>query len=238
MNNKVLIICETIYNGNTMKLASAMSVKLNCNVVNVSTARKMDLSSYDVIGLGSGIYFTAHHPDLIELTDKLNIGKKVFLFSTHGAPFLGKYHMPLKTALKERGAIIIGEFSCRGYDCTGPFNIYHGGNKGKPNENDQRRAQKFVNNIMPEHSKDTDKTSNGKHIEVDPEACTGCGQCVITCPMKVYEFNDVKPMIKSEQDCIHCSLCKSKCPEKAISINHSWIEMIQIAKRHSKRKSL
>jgi len=65
MNQEAIIICESMYLGNTMRLAKAMAFALNCRVVTAREALTMDLSQYKVVGLGSGIYFTAHHPLLI-----------------------------------------------------------------------------------------------------------------------------------------------------------------------------
>ena len=238
MNKEVLIICESIYHGNTQKLADAMAIKLNCKVINCEQAATEDIQKYKIIGLGSGIYFTSHHPKLIEIASKMKSTQKAFIFSTHGGPFLGSYHKKLKETLSNHSISIIGEFSCRGYDCTGPFIIIGGGNKGKPNEGDQVRAAKFVTKILPKYCKDTDTVRNGRNIEINYDECIGCGKCKAICPMSVFDFKDKKPVIVNELNCTHCSLCKNSCPSQAIAIHHSIREAIAIAKRHAKRTSL
>ncbi|MEZ4998497.1 MAG: flavodoxin domain-containing protein [Bacteroidales bacterium] len=70
MNNKCLIIYESIYNGNTAKLARAMAQTLGCQMVEAKRALSMDLDSYRTIGFGSGIYFGSHHPVLFEAASK------------------------------------------------------------------------------------------------------------------------------------------------------------------------
>ncbi|WP_410506365.1 4Fe-4S binding protein [Haloimpatiens sp. FM7315] len=238
MNEKVLIICESIYHGNTHKLAVAMARKLNCRLITCEQAISENIQQYKIIGLGSGIYFTSHHPKLFNIVSRMENMQKAFLFSTHGRPFLGKYHESLKLALSKQGVTIIGEFSCRGYDCTGPYIIVGGGNKGKPNEKDQKKVAKFVARLLPEYSKNTDVVQNGNNIEIHYDECIGCGKCKTICPMKVFDIKNKKPIVINENDCIHCSLCKEQCPSQAIVIQHSWKEAIAIAKRHSKKNSL
>ncbi|WP_294407505.1 4Fe-4S binding protein [uncultured Clostridium sp.] len=238
MNSNVVIICESFYHSNTFKIAKAMSQKLNCRILTPEEAEKDDLSKYNLIGLGSGIYFTSFHPKIFSIVDKIASSQAVFIFSTHGAPFLGRYHNSIKEKLKSKNILIAGEFSCRGYDCTGPFNIIGGGNKGKPNESDERHAQKFIARLFPQFCKDTDTVINGSFIEVRADECIGCSKCVNICPMKVFSIKDNKSVVVDEDNCIHCSLCKNNCPNSAISIHHSWKDAINIAKKHAKKTSL
>jgi NAD-dependent dihydropyrimidine dehydrogenase PreA subunit len=238
MNKDVLIIYESFYHGNTAKIAWAVGKTLNCNTVTMKQAEKLNLQEYKFIGLGSGIYFTSHHPKLIELARQIESWQKVFLFSTHGSPFLGKYHNSLKNVLKMHTIEIIGEFSCPGYDCTGPYILCGGGNKGRPNESDQRRASIFAAKLFPQYYKDTGTVKNGKYVGVSISECIGCGKCTETCPMKVFKMKDGKSTVINAMDCIHCSLCIQNCPVKAISVQHSWREAIAIARRHFRRSSL
>ncbi len=238
MNDKIIIICESMYHNNTIKLAKAMTVKLNCKVIGYDEALKADLSKYSVVGLGSGIFFTSHHPKLIEAAKKLTSSQYAFLFSTHGAPFLGKYHNAIKKSLAENNVKILGDFSCKGYDGTGPFLIAHGGNKGRPNENDCLRAEKFIKKILPEYYIDTEIVHNGKYVDVKKDKCIGCGKCIKVCPMKVFEIKEEASFPVNAIECTHCLLCIENCPTASISVHHTYIEAIAIAKRHAKRTSL
>ena len=56
-------------------------------------------------------------------------------------------------------------------------------------------------------------------IEVDYDLCSGVGECVINCPMDVYELVDDKAVAVNVDDCIECCACVEVCPNKAI--NHS-----------------
>lgn len=59
-------------------------------------------------------------------------------------------------------------------------------------------------------------------IKVDLEKCTGCGTCVDTCPVAVFEMKDVGGEEKSnpvnEGECIVCRACEVSCPESAIKV--------------------
>jgi len=239
MNQDVIIICESMYHGNTKKIAEGMANELKCKVVNCEQAKKMDLSCYKVVGLGSGIYFTSHHPKIVALAKTLGKEQSAFIFSTRGCPVVGKYHNTLKSALKVRGTQVIGEFSCRGYDCTGPYNLVNGGNKGKPNESDVLRARKFIRKILPQCIiKNESNDSKHKHVWINADSCIGCMACIRSCPMKVYRNNEGKVAVVKEEDCVHCNKCVDACPQGCITIKHSMKELIGIAKTHAGRTSL
>lgn len=237
MNKDAIIICESMYHGNTMRLAKAMAYGLHCRAVNAMEALAMDLSSYKFIGLGSGIYFTSHHPRIMEVAKQLNSNQKAFIFSTHGSPFLGNYHSALIEDLGKRGVAILGGFDVKGFDCTGPFILVGGGNKGRPNEKDEQKAIRFVSGILPQYHKDLSMVPAGHHVHVD-DCCIGCGSCSSVCPMNVFAEVEGRAVVREDNACIHCSLCQQHCPEQAISVKHGFVEAIQIAKRHAKKKSL
>ena len=182
MNNDILIICESVYNGNTLKLATAMANELNCLLVNTTQAGNLDLKKYKTIGFGSGIFFARHNSMLMEFISKLEFfNQPAFIFSTHGSPILGKYHNPLKMLLTEKGRTIIGEFSTKGYDCT------------------------------------------------------GCGKCLKSCLLGIFELQYDKAVPIRELDCVQCRLCQSYCKSRAIYLHGTWKDSIRVAKRHAKR---
>jgi ferredoxin len=237
MNQEAIIVCESMYLGNTMRLAKAMAFTLNCRVVSAGDALAMDLSQYKVVGLGSGIYFTSHHPLLIEVAERLTTAQQAFVFSTHGAPMCGRYHQDIEKTLKRQGVGLLGGFSTKGYDCTGPFILVNGGNKGRPNERDAEKAMRFVSRILPQYAVDLTAVPKGHFVHVT-EACIGCGKCSAVCPMQVFTMQADGAKPEREQDCIHCSLCQQACPERAIHIRHGFADAIKIAKRHARKHSL
>lgn len=265
MNNKCIIICESIYNNNTIRLARAMAQKLGCQCITADEALVMDLNAYETIGLGSGIYFGKHHPKLFDVIEKLNSEHQdVFVFSTRGNPFLGKYHQPLKQGLCKKNKKIIGEFSVCGYDETGPWVIIGGGHRGKPDEKDLKKAVRFVQKTLPQYCM-PDFYQNVKHklpifeglpntyqigangssirlsgdrVTFNHNNCTGCGKCVKVCPMAIIQIANKKAISNSELDCTLCRLCVMNCKQRAITLHYNWRDAIRVAKRHSKKASL
>lgn len=265
MNHNCIIICESIYNNNSLKLASAMAQTLGCRLITADEARSYNLNDYQTIGLGSGIYFGRHHPKLFELVKQLNSEKQdVFIFSSRGNPFLGKYHLPLKAVLRQKNKNITGEFSVRAYDETGPWVIIGGGNKGKPNEKDLKKAVRFAQKTMPQHcmpdyyqyvqkklpiregepnlyvvgKNGSSVLLRGDRVTFNMALCNGCGQCVKACPLGIIQIEDKKAISKSEQDCTLCRLCVNNCKQRAITLHYNWRDAIQVAKRHANKTTL
>jgi len=145
-----LICYVSVHHGNTKKVAEAMAQELGAECIPVKDLKAKDIAPCDLIGFGSGIYFSKHHKSLLDAIDTLPpaTGKKAFIFSTAGFP-AGKFmfHSALKTKLTEKGFSIAGEFSCRGLDTYRIFGTFGGMNKGHPDENDLKKAQESVKGI-------------------------------------------------------------------------------------------
>ena len=145
---RVAIVCKSIHHGNTKKIADAMAKVLKAKVIEPEGA---SLDDYDLVGFGSGIYAWKHHRSLFKLIDKLpeQKGKKAFIFSTSGGgKVLGKgAHWRLRKPLEKKGFEVIREFNCRGFDTFGPLKLIGGVNKGRPNEDDIKNAEKFAGSL-------------------------------------------------------------------------------------------
>ncbi|MCU0458404.1 MAG: 4Fe-4S binding protein [Bacteroidales bacterium] len=265
MNNDCIVVYESIYNRNTEKLACIMARTLGCEFIRAQEALKTDLSQYKAVGFGSGIYFGSHHPAIFEVVKNLDKTEQhIFIFSSRGAPVLGNYHDPIKKLLLEKGKKIAGEFSVRGYDETGPWVIIGGGNVGKPDEKDIKKAAKFLRNCLPQYCMpdfyEQIKTKNkvkdgfvntyslsinetqvilkGDIVTINQSVCKGCGKCVNICPLSVIESVKNKAVPFKELDCTLCRLCEINCRERAINLHYNWLDAIKVAVRHGKRKSL
>ncbi len=265
MNTKCLIVCESVYHHNTYRIARSMAQALGCRLVSAQEALHMSLDSFDTIGLGSGIYFGSHHPAIFEVVDKLSASpQEVFVFSSRGNPFPANYHSRLKAALVQKNKQIKGEFSVRAFDETGPWVIIGGGNKGRPDENDLKKAARFVLKIMPHYAL-TDLYSTvsekrpvkdgvtnsyvvmeqgrtvvlaGDRVTFNHQRCNGCGKCAQLCPLGLITLVNQKAWPEMENDCSLCSLCADNCPQRAISLHYGWRDAIGVAKRHKNRTSL
>jgi flavodoxin len=137
---------------NTEKIAKVFAKVLNAQIKTPKQTNPEELRDYTLIGFGSGIYGGKHHVDLLELADKLPhvTNKKAFIFSTSaltGKTKVAEDHSLLREKLQSKGYVIVGEFACKGFN-TNSFMKYFGGmNKGRPNAEDLKQAEKFVYNL-------------------------------------------------------------------------------------------
>ena len=59
---------------------------------------------------------------------------------------------------------------------------------------------------------------NRKIIEIDPELCDGCGQCVPSCAEGAIQIVDGKAMLVAEKYCDGLGACLGECPTGALKI--------------------
>lgn len=55
-------------------------------------------------------------------------------------------------------------------------------------------------------------------LELNREACIGCGMCVNVCPHAVFELNAGKAKITDHDACMECGACAGNCPVDAIEV--------------------
>jgi UDP-glucose 4-epimerase len=61
------------------------------------------------------------------------------------------------------------------------------------------------------------KRIEGLTVEVDPDVCVGCGDCLEVCVFKGMEMIDDKARVNQNR-CLGCGRCEMACPNEAISI--------------------
>lgn len=145
---KTAIIYYSRHHGNTKKLLDKISELGDIDLVDITNTKNADLSEYEYIGFASGIYYGKFQKSLIEFAkNKLPENKKVFLIYTCGLR-RNSYTTEIMDAAKSRGAEIIGEYGCLGFDTFGPFKLIGGLAKGHPNEEEIDGAVKFFKDLM------------------------------------------------------------------------------------------
>jgi flavodoxin len=153
---KTIIFYTSTHHGNTEKIAQAIGEVLAAEMQSLDHGdiQPGDVSKYDLIGLGSGVYRFGLSPKLYRLVDRLDLkGKKVFLFSTSMSG-VDVWHKKIKTRLEEKGAILAGEFVCQGFIDWAFFKWADGGmNQGKPDATDLANARKFAETLKKQAGK-------------------------------------------------------------------------------------
>ena len=56
-------------------------------------------------------------------------------------------------------------------------------------------------------------------LQLDAEACVGCGMCGIVCPHGVFRVEDKQARVVDFNACIECGACAVNCPTEAIAVN-------------------
>jgi len=148
-----LIVYASVHHQNTEKVAKVIAEVLGADLVPISQAQPDTLTAYDLIGFGSGIYFTKFHKALLQFVEALPAvtRKRAFIFSTSGEGGIQR-HATLKERLMNRGFSIVGDFSCKGWNTWGPLKLVGGTNKGRPNEKDLEGAREFARGLKDKYT--------------------------------------------------------------------------------------
>lgn len=143
---KTAIVYKSIHHGNTEKIAEVMAKSLEADLYDLKDVTKDVIKKYSLIGFGPGIYHGKPHKKLMTFVEELDRveNKKTFVFTTSGR---GKPNKWLTENLSKKGFEVIGEFHSKGYDTYGFIKLVGGISKGKPDEEDLKNAEKFVNGL-------------------------------------------------------------------------------------------
>ena len=142
---KYAIVYHSSHHGNTKKLAEAVAQGHDVALIDASAQGQADLAPYDLIGFASGIYGGRFHRDVLDFAkNNLPEGKRVFFLCTYG----GRPNFKtIAEAAGARGAVVAGQFGCRGFDTFGPFKLVGGIAKGHPDQADLENARRFFEGL-------------------------------------------------------------------------------------------
>ena len=147
---KTAIVYHSYHHGNTKKLVEAIVAKHpDIALFEAETCQADALTSFNLIGLASGIYCFSFHKSLLRIAADLPLKQRVFLLSTFGGNKLGlNYARKLEAVLATRQAEIVGNFGCLGYNTYGPFKLFGGTGKGHPSDLDLQHAVAFYDSLL------------------------------------------------------------------------------------------
>ncbi len=138
------IVYYSKHHGNTKKLLDAIaSSDPDVTLIDVTEHPDADLSSFDRVGLASGIYYTSFAKQILTFADaRLPEGKDVFYIYTHGAP-KGGFLKTIREIADRKHCRELGSYHCLGFDTFGPFKLVGGIAKGHPDADEIAAAVRF-----------------------------------------------------------------------------------------------
>ena len=152
-NLKMCCIYVSKHHGNTLKVLQAIQkVYPTLELIDATTIEKagrhLDLSSYDLVGFASGIYYSEFDKRVRAIaSNALGENQKTFLLFTAGGDNKWNSH-DMADVCRMCHASLIGTFGCLGYDTFGPFKLTGGIQKGRPNELDFSHAVDFADMVI------------------------------------------------------------------------------------------
>ncbi|UQX04801.1 flavodoxin family protein [Streptomyces sp. RerS4] len=148
---KAVIVCASVSHGNTRRVADSMAQVLGAKIVSPEHADLAELADADLVGFGSGVFYSRLHPRLTDFVKGLPTGRgRAFVFATSGLPELplSPFTRPLVQLLEGKGFEVDGCFSCRAFDTWTPFRLVGGINKQRPNAGDLAAARAFAKRLQ------------------------------------------------------------------------------------------
>lgn len=145
---KTAIIYYSKHHGNTRKVLEALAERFDVTLIDALETPNADLGGYDAVGFASGIYYSKFHKSVLDFAEKkLPKMKKVFFIYTCGAKKDG-YTKAIRQVVERKGADILGEYGCLGFDSFGPFKLVGGIAKGHPDQSELDEAVNFYHEIL------------------------------------------------------------------------------------------
>lgn len=263
MDMKTLVIYFS-QTGNTQEIAKCIAEGISnvtgqCDKVNLNGVDVKLLANYDLIGIGSPVFYYKEPfnvRDFIESLFDLK-GQHWFVFCTHGN-VIGNFFPSMNDLLKKKGAIVIGFFNSYA-NITVPFYPSYSYTSGHPDEHDFNAARSFGEKIAlrspkiinqksplipipgPVSSEEWIKDAEiitpeyldqvSPKLTIDGDKCSLCHTCEESCPVQGIDIEMEPPRI--QQPCIYCWRCVNVCPTLAISAN--WDSIVSLAPSYYER---
>ncbi|MHA1143623.1 MAG: EFR1 family ferrodoxin [Candidatus Helarchaeota archaeon] len=236
---------EKIAEGIEQKGSKCELVRLRKKDKDIDFLKKFDFSRFDLIGIGTPVYY--FHPpyhlfDILDVLPSLE-GKLGFLFCTSGGN-PGSTLYQIKEVVNAKGLKIIdGNDSFIGLDRHPLYRDFGGvypPSVGHPTDEELENAKKWGMQLIDKASdpstpeKDDFRKKNSFYAEVqtfefinktypkfkvNEEKCTQCGTCEKICPVDCIVLDSFPKWTKK---CDRCYLCEMLCPENAIECDWNW----------------
>ena len=240
-------------NGTTAKVAESISTGLRdegyqVDLYNIKEKPQPDVSGYDLLGIGSPVYF--FRPPFI-VTDYLNNlpdlgGLPTFTFVLHGT-YRFDTGKSIRKILSRKGARGYGNFHCHGADFwLGYLKQGYLFSPDHPTPEELSLAKDFGHQISEQVAdKDYSFTEEdqsptiicrlerillnrwfveqvfSRMFKIDKASCSTCGLCMKNCPLSnISKDKDGHPVWG--RSCLLCLDCEMKCPKDAISTPVDW----------------
>ena len=145
---KTVIIYASTHHGSTFKLVEAIADKYDITLIDATTQSEADLSEFDLIGFASGIDFGKFYDSVEQfLINNLSENKQVFFLYTC-AKTSNRFTSSVKENALMKGADVLGEYGCKGYNTYGPWKLIGGMNKNHPDSDEIKGAVQFFETLL------------------------------------------------------------------------------------------
>lgn len=205
-----------------------------CNLKNESYP---DLSDYDLVGIGTPVYYFRPPFNIQKFVQGLrHLNKQRYFVFMLYANYLWNAYEFMRIALLKKGAETVGYFQCRGAsNYFGYINLGYQFSLNHPTVEELAQAEEFgfkMGNHQPVFtdylqppiiyrierlftSKWLADNIYSRLFSVDKQKCKKCGLCMKVCPTKnIIEGKNEFPVWL--RNCLLCAMCEAKCPNGAI----------------------
>jgi flavodoxin/Fe-S-cluster-containing hydrogenase component 2 len=234
--------------GTTAQVAERIAAGLRdagyaVDLSNLRDGPPADVGSYDIIGIGSPVYYFRLPFNVTDYLASLPPirGKPVFCFLVHGSHAFDAANT-LRQFVVRRGATDVGYFRCYGEAYfLGHLKEGYLFSPDHPSTRELERATAFGTDVATRAAKGQRLSAEdepdpplayrlerrlmnrwlvenlySRLFKVDPDKCTACGKCIDICPTKNIVENEQGRPLWGRQ-CLYCLSCEMQCPEDAIS---------------------